>query len=232
MEKLRNKLFFHHEIAVDEARRMRAAKIENQNDAKACQDIEIEWLTEFVKIELEVAKRGLQRWGEGDNAETESKLDSRFFLETYMRTKLKKEKKALDEAERALVDLRKALPDTWFSDPDFAEIGSGPKQEFLSALNTIRDEISLRGDFINRQGLSRNYGTNKTEIVRAVLPVLKEAGYSHRKISRMLAQAMAEAVEEVELSEKLVNSLAVSIGKIEKQRKEEGDTRKIPFLHP
>lgn len=167
-----------------------------------------------------------------EKAQTGSKLDSKFFLESYLRNKLKKEEKALNEAERALAKVRRALPDTWFADRELAKFGAVPKQEFFSALNKVRDEISLRRACINREGLSRNYGSNKNEIVRAVLPILSDAGYHNRDIALMLAKAMSEVAEDVQASREEVQSLTVTIGNIQKERKEEGYKKSIPFLYP
>lgn len=63
MKKLRNNISNYHEIAFEEARRMRMARIEGQKDPKACPDVEIEWLKDFIQVELELAKKALERWG-------------------------------------------------------------------------------------------------------------------------------------------------------------------------
>jgi len=98
------------------------------------------------------------------------------------------------------------------------EFNASPEGHIEKAMNTLKDEISRRRQFVEDLALPRNYGTNKVEIVRAVLPALADADYSDREIARMLAQAMSEAAEEVVNSDYLVNSLAVTIGNIRKQQ--------------
>ena len=216
MDERKKAIFEFRRIAIAKARKMRRRALDSLHQGEA--DREREWLSEFVRSEIQDAKEFVRKFDHGAKGREGSRLGDKSYIERFLRKQLKAEKQSLADAQQRLDCIREILEDTAFVDMVTPEFNASPEGHIEKAMNTLKDEISRRRQFVEDLTLPRNYGTNKVEIVRAVLPALADADYSDREIARMLAQAMSEAAEEVVNSDYLVNSLAVTIGNIRKQQ--------------